>query len=368
MEMHRIHTPRPGHAVALLVIWAAPCGAADVGDATISFNGFGTLGVVRSDYDEADFVTDVYFHDAGAGHSRRWSAAQDTRLGLQVGAAIGERLTAVVQAVSHRRHDDTFEPGLEWANLAFAITPDLTLRAGRIVLPTFMSSDTEHVGYVRTWVRTPAELRVMQPLTNSDGVDATWRFDVGSVQHRVQVLYGNNESTLPGGLPYENRSIRNITDTIEYGRLTGHLSFQQLRYTYANDPETPYRQFDAGVTYDADRWFVAAEILLSHDALVGNTRSWYAGGGYRIADLTPYVLVSHIEQTTVEPGSGEYYNQHTVTAGLRWDFMKNLAAKLQLERVVLDTLDFPSSFVNLQPGARLGDAAHVLSATLDFVW
>jgi hypothetical protein len=57
-----------------------------------------------------------------------------------------------------------------------------------------------------------------------------------------------------------------------------------------------------------------------------------------------------------------------VGAGVRWDFAKNLDFKLQLQQVTIDTLDDPASFAKVQPGARVGDKANVVSLALDFVF
>jgi hypothetical protein len=57
-----------------------------------------------------------------------------------------------------------------------------------------------------------------------------------------------------------------------------------------------------------------------------------------------------------------------VSAGVRWDFAKNLDFKLQLQQVTIDSLDDPAAFANLQRGVRVGDKANVLSLALDFVF
>ncbi|MGO9595620.1 MAG: hypothetical protein ACLQFF_03800 [Steroidobacteraceae bacterium] len=57
-----------------------------------------------------------------------------------------------------------------------------------------------------------------------------------------------------------------------------------------------------------------------------------------------------------------------MSAGVRWDFAKNLDFKLQLQQVTIDSLDDPAAFANLQRGVRVGDKANVLSLALDFVF
>ena len=60
--------------------------------------------------------------------------------------------------------------------------------------------------------------------------------------------------------------------------------------------------------------------------------------------------------------------QKDILAGVRWDFVRNLDFKLQLQQVTILSLDDPASFANIQPGARVGDKANVLSLALDFVF
>ncbi|MEP7246601.1 MAG: porin [Gammaproteobacteria bacterium] len=351
---------------------ALPCGVASAGDiagADFSLDGFGTLGVLHSDYEKADFVTSNPLHLNGVGHSRSWGTDQDSKLGVQLTAEAG-RFSAVVQGITQLRYDNTFTPEVEWANVRFAVTPELSLRVGRVVLPTFLSSDTENVGYVRPWVRTPGEIRVQLPFTSSDGADVTYSFDVAGASNQVQLLVGHNRSRLPGGGVFENAGIRTLTDTIEYRHLTLHLAYQKMRYKVPPDAD-PYdfKAFDIGVEYDPGGWYLIAEQFNTYDEGVGNVRAYSLGGGYRIRNLTPYLVGSKVRQTSVGTfGQAPVFDQQTVAVGARWDFMKNVDLKLQYERVRIDSSITPASFVNPQPGLQVGDRAHVFSATLDFVW
>jgi hypothetical protein len=89
----------------------------------------------------------------------------------------------------------------------------------------------------------------------------------------------------------------------------------------------------------------------------------------RFGRFAPYALFSTMHQESI--GTSELTslgNQHTVATGVRWDFAKNLDFKLQLSQVTLDSLDDPAAFANLQPGARVGDKAHLISLALDFLF
>jgi len=362
-------------ALALLsatTLQAGPAGT--VGPVGWSLDAFGTLGAIHSDNDQADFVTTSYFHPRGAGYSDPWRTDQDSKVGLQLTATLTERLTAVIQGISQLQYDNTFRPGLEWANLKYQVTPELSVRLGRVLSPTYLTSDTQNVGYTNLWVRTPAEVAIGLPITNIDGINFTYRSDIGDVSNRIEALYGVNKAKIPGGLTYANTGIYAVADIIEYGPATLHLGYQKMYYTYAPDSEIdPQKEkfacFEVGVLYDPGRWYLTGEIFNGHDQLIGSTNSWYVGGGYRIGDVTAYITKSKLIQTTT--GTWELaplFSQQSWAAGLRWDFWKNLDAKLQLDRVENGSVIVPTSFVNLQPGFGVGSRANVLSVAIDFVW
>jgi opacity protein-like surface antigen len=59
--------------------------------------------------------------------------------------------------------------------------------------------------------------------------------------------------------------------------------------------------------------------------------------------------------------------QHTVGVGLRWDFMKNVALKLQYDRLHADDGSH-GLLANVQPGFDPARAINLASVALDFVF
>ena len=163
-----------------------------------SISGFATLGVAHSSERRADFMSsDLQLH--GAGHARAWSPDVDSRAGVQLGAKLTPQLSAVLQVTSEQRSDGSYRPEIEWANVKYEITPDFSIRAGRIVLPNFMLSDSRKVGFANPWVRPPVEVYGLVPLTRSDGIDISYRHRLGEVNNTVQVSFGESSARIPGG-------------------------------------------------------------------------------------------------------------------------------------------------------------------------
>src|SRR5882672_2796838 len=67
-------------------------------DKYVTFSGFGTLGVVHSDYSQADFVANVV-QPRGAGF-KSWSLTPDSDLGGQANFTVTDALSGVLQVLS----------------------------------------------------------------------------------------------------------------------------------------------------------------------------------------------------------------------------------------------------------------------------
>ena len=59
--------------------------------------------------------------------------------------------------------------------------------------------------------------------------------------------------------------------------------------------------------------------------------------------------------------------QQTVSAGARWDFMANVALKLQYDHMNMG-VGSAGVLGNVQPGFQTGGTVHLFSASMDFVW
>jgi hypothetical protein len=386
-----------------------------------SLGGFGTLGVVHSDQDKADF-TSTPFERSGAGYTRRWSAAVDSLFGLQATLNFTRGLSAVLQVISQQNYDGSFRPHVEWANLKYEFTPDMSVRIGRTEIGLFLLTDTRNIGYTHPWVRAPIELYGLVSVTTNDGLDWSYRLPVGAVSNTVQATIGwaKYKFPVPDSDDYGSASSHeqvSVIDSVEWGSAILRLTYGQSHVTIAAfDPLfDAFRQFGpqgAGIAdkYDVDErivsyfgvsasyepgdWFAMAEWgRVDTHSVLGTKTGWYVSGGHRIGKVTPYLTYAQVrpDSNTSDPGltlSGlppaaaavaESLNaglngslatiasQKTVSVGARWDLKQGVDLKLQLDRTQLGR-DSQGWLTNLQPGFELGSSVNVISATIDFVF
>jgi predicted porin len=323
----------------------------------------------------------------------------------------------VLQFIAEQRYDDSYKPTLEWANLKFDITPDLSVRAGRIVLPTFLVSEYRKVGYANPWVRPPQEVYRVVPVTSTDGVDLSYRFRVDRFTNTVRAVYGSLDVKFPGGSEVQADGGLTLADTLEFGSATLFAQYSRTHLTVesVNPLFNAFRQFgppgqaiagrydvddtkfqtiSLGARYDPGDWFVMGEYARSHSrSFLGDSRGWYVTGGYRFGAVTPYVTLARLQNhgNTSDPGLplaglpppaagqaaglnaalngllGSAARQRSVSLGARWDFMRNAALKVQYDHIDLDA-GSAGVLSNIQPGFRPGGSVSLFSVVVDFVF
>ena len=149
----------------LPLLLALAAGGASAADGMFSLSGFGTLGLVRTSTDDAQFA--LFGQTRGA--DKDASAEVDSKLGVQVGAKFSDVFSGTLQVLTKSNGKGNFTPGVEWAFLKAQVTPGLALRAGRMGAPFFAVSDFRDVGYANTALRPPKDVYDQVPVSHFDG-------------------------------------------------------------------------------------------------------------------------------------------------------------------------------------------------------
>lgn len=354
-------------ALGVALLASAGAAQADSNDKVFSFNGFGTVGFGHSSSTNGDYVANLS-QPTGPGASHDWTPL-DNVLGGQLTAKVNDQFSAVVQVVAMTRSNGNFAPKVEWAYLKYALTPELSVLVGRTVLPSFMASETRLVGFSNPWIRPPLETYNLNPTTNLDGINASFRKNLGGVTNTLQGFYGKNDITVIGPLgPIAAKAsrIRGFADTVEYGALSvrGSMNWFDLAFPAFNLSSAD-RQTNLGMSYDPGNWFIQGELATEKNLkMMSDLRSVSVTAGVRIHAFTPYATYARLTPHGAPAASNA--EQTSTSIGLRWDVIKNVAIKAQFDHVKLG----PNSvgyFLNAKP-AMIGSSSNVASVAVDFVY
>jgi hypothetical protein len=383
-----------------------PAQAGTLGDGNLSISGFGTLGVAKSDTDDVKFVR--YNQASGVGDSPR--IGLDTNLGLQATYTMTPALSATVQVLTRKNTSEQFTTDLTWGFLKYKLNDETSVRLGRMVLPAFLISDYQNVGYANTMMRPPVELYGQEPLENVDGADINWQRSFGDLNITAQAFAGKSRGKIfvaplntvghydapTYGLsvtaehgPFTFRAAH-LRAKVEVNDLTGlngltdtlaRFGFVQLANDITLKGGKHMSFTSVGMTADWNNIVLQGEYAQrrAQDAVwVPQTNAWYAMAGYRLGKLLPYYAHAHyngseqkiktpaLPAALATPVSALLTSaaQSSDLVGLRWDFAKSMALKVQYDCV--------------KPSAKSGsliygpavfrDKVNVIAAGVDFVF
>lgn len=368
---------------AALAMTQSPAYAVDTGIEWLKVSGYGTLALSHSNLSKSADVYVTQSISSLTGLRDSWTGSFDSRAGVQVSAQINPSLSAVTQFVSARDEMGTFRPRTEWAYLSYNVSPNVTVRAGRVGLPAFLTSDYLRVGYSQPWIRPPIEVYSLMPVTHVDGMDALFRFNLGEGSITVQPAIGKSEFMLarssPKGAAAKEpvNSVKALGITSEYGAYTFRYAKAIAESTIPifGGIETTDNFNNVGMIYDKDNWLVQSEYVWrkSNNArILGylDSRMGYMTLGYRIGKVMPHVTFARFVDLSTRHGITD---QNSQSIGVRWDFYKNMALKVQADRFTRP--DRGTGLFNITAtnaattGFRNGDqTVKVISAGIDFVF
>lgn len=369
----------PLTAVALAVASSHALAAPDV-----RVSGFGTLGYVTTDTDDAEFRSSLRQEKGATESDGDWGV--DSRLGLQANATFNDTLSAVTQGYISRRDGDS-SLDLEWLFLQADVIDGTSLRAGRMLVPTFLLSDFRHVGYAQHWLRSPVEVYGNFLNTSFDGLQSVSRFSLGDYNATVQLSGGEATGnkkyfSTPLGVvetDEDSDSIYSANFSLQRGDWTGRVGYTHMREVEILSGGHPVFSgnddfFSAGVQYDNGSLLAMAEHIWRRWDASGaedgalDSEAFYLTTGYRFGSVMPYVTYSEFS-----PQGDGYLASHmgtndtrkTTAIGARWDVARNLAIKAQVEEVSGGIGD--QFLANLEHQQREPNT-QVYSIALDFIF
>ena len=222
-------------AAAMLAATSMMAQAGTLGDGNLSISGFGTLGVAKTNSDDAKFAR--YNQAAGTGDSPR--IGLDSNLGLQATYTFNDSLSGTVQVLTRKNTSQQFTTDFTWGFLKYKLNDETNVRLGRVVLPAFLISDYQNVGYANTMMRPPIEMYGQAPIENMDGADVNWQHAFGDTNVTVQGFGGVSRGKLyiptGGGAVAKHQSpVFGAAVTAEYGPFTARLAHARAKIEVNN--------------------------------------------------------------------------------------------------------------------------------------
>lgn len=391
--------------IALLAMTSAVSAAWADDTSNVTISGFGTAALTRGNSSDAEFARPNQL----AGVTSSAKTGVDSNFGIQVTAKMNDWLSFTGQGLVRKNVTDNFGAELAWAFAKAKVNDNLNLRLGRVGLPVYMISDYRNVGYANTMIRPPVEMYTQVTLESLDGIDALYQTNFGDTAVTAQVTYGVTDADNRGGFTAKFKNVSSVNIVAENGPFTFRFGRVDAKVTVdnstnlntlvsglnkfgfataanaiaVNDTKASFTSVGLGV--DWKNFVVQAEYgkRSSASLSIADTTSWYTMFGYRTGSFLPYFVHASATQDSPRtvaglPTSGPLLPytlganglasaspiQTSNSIGVRWDFHKSAALKLQLDRMSPD--NGPGVFINAKPGFK--GPVTVFAAAVDFVF
>lgn len=352
--MNKIATCLVGAAIATAFPASYPVQAEN----NLKTSGFATIAVSQTDTK----------YEYTQGEDDNFNFRSRSLAGLQFDFIVNEDTSFAAQLLAEAATD--WEPSFSWAFIRYKVTPNTSIRAGRMPVPGYMLADYINVGYAYPWISPPSEMYDSGSDGALDGLDLifkgsltdTWSFYVrpymGSNEENganIENLYGiefnmsSENITLSAG--YRSASIT-ATEEFELYQLVN--AFPSFITSDDYKPEGEHVDFyNVGFSYDNGSLLIMTEYsTFSWDSkvLLPTTNSGYVMAGWRFGKVMPHITYSKMETDEDElyqfpsiNGQPNIINtisrgvldreQNTTTLGVRWDFRPSVALKAEYQRI-----------------------------------
>lgn len=360
--------------IAALATMAGPQAQAN-DDIKFKGGGFGTLGATRTNLDDTEFRSSLN-HYKGA--DKDVDLGVDSRLGLQGTVSYKSVFNVTAQLLGMRREANDFEIDFEWLYAQYTGVPGLDVKLGRVALPAFMVSDSRFVGYSVPWVRVPPLVYTGQSFSTVDGGQLGYSHSVGPAVVSLQLTHGSAKAKtmvtqdltgygmgyVPMEIDAEEPNVTSLNALLEWGDWTARIGQVKGEVKFVNIPRPAFDDTFTGygLQYDNGKWLAVGEYVTRKTSnQSADSSAWYVGAGYRVAQFTPYVMLSRYVPDSTTAGE----TSKSTAVGLRYDVAPNLALKAEFARY-----DTNSGFVftDAVSPAVADKNVNVVSVALDFIF
>lgn len=165
-------------------------------DGNFRMSGFGTIGAVRSSTDDAIFN----YPGQGGGATKHGSLDPDSKIAVQGTYKFSPTVSATTQVMTKYDDEGQYVPKVDWAFAKWQAAPALSFRAGRMGAPFFMISDFRDVGYANTTVRPPLDVYGQVPVSQFEGLDASYQLNMGDATLTTTLWTGDSYANYASSL------------------------------------------------------------------------------------------------------------------------------------------------------------------------
>jgi len=298
-----------------------------------------------------DFKVSGFFNGVISKDNGEYNLREQSKAGIQIEGKLTPNLSGTMQVVNRASpiSENKRETSFEYAFLSYKITPQTTLKAGRLRLPLFMLSEYVEVGSIVPWIEAPSSVYQQMPANRYDGVDTSYDFTTENADVTIQAFIGNSEADV---------TLSGLKTVVDLEKVMGtNISIDYEDWSF----RIGYAKSDVAILLGND---TQKELELNLGLLnAGIDSSLKAADYYANSDPSQSLLYQRTAQ-----GLGAQAGQINALLTYLPDRQKMAILSLGFSGQISDQLSVMGEYVEINSNHKLenDDKGHYLAATYDF--
>lgn len=258
----------------------------------------------------------------------------DTVFGLQLDTLLSNEARFSAQLIA-KDENNSFDLEAEWLFISYQITNDTQLRAGRLRIPLFLTSETILVGQSYNWVRPPLELYTLDSgLSQYNGFSVVHQMILGDASFEAEFYMGQTvgEINILGlDANFSSDELYGFQLSYRANSITVRVSRSEFDAT-VTVPAIPLVQSTKasfsvlGLDYDHNDWGAISEVGRIKTEGIGETTAYYVTLYYNLNRLMP--LITYGSGKTASNSTS--YKGESFTIGVKYHFNETTSFKAQV--------------------------------------
>ncbi len=286
--------------------------------AAVEIRGFGSATAVKVDspFNWPNYGT----------HGQAVDVSNSSKVGLNFNSSLGDDFSATVQLI-FPAYESSVNQILDWGFVSWKPNQNFNARAGRVLAPVWLYSQSRNVGYNYVWAKLPEEVYSLNPLNSINGLSLLSTNIVGPGILQAELIAGEGEDIKSDDFVSQNRTTKtqissalglalsyNVNDwflvrgfaatanvkaeidtalTLPAGSLTGISVATTLGVPTVLNLTTA-KLFEIGTKIDRDGYLFSSEYvrILTGGTSEPRASGFYAMAGKKLGHWTPHFTYS----------------------------------------------------------------------------
>ena len=218
-------------------------------------------------------------------------------IGGQVEVLINDNLSGFLQGKAFFNQDDDASTSLDWAYLSYDFGDDITVRAGKFLVPLLQGTELRSISYSRLWARPLIPINGANGLDEYTGLELLKHIQQDSGSWQLQLSTGKPSHEEEDG-EIESKNLKLLAARYQHGNFWLRAAALHGRFSVRGADDKVLDDSASFIMGSLESEFIMGAYVLnlgyatSQSDIIVNGSIYYASLGLQMGHITPFIFSS----------------------------------------------------------------------------